>query len=192
MPTHEPPRVVSPSPPTPPCTTSASPLWSPPPKPACSTHLVPMPVRPAYHATPHQIVFTSAPSPKVEVSPQRQAPIPLTCLPTHEPISHRTRARAPAPTPLALFTTGRPLHERITYQMPTAKTIRSPIKLAGFAGLCRTMLPTEVAGFAGLCQSLSMLDIAVALSVLDPSTGEFLEHRLGSLLQGYMGYVICQ
>ena len=38
------------------------------------------------------------------------------------------------------------------------------------------MLPAEVAGFAGLCQSLSMLDIPVALSVLDPSPGEFLEH----------------
>ncbi len=98
-----------------PCTTSASPLWSSPPKPAGSLYLVPTPIRPAYHATLRQIVFTSAPSPKVEVSPQRQAPIPLTCLPTHEPISHRIRARAPALTPLALFTTGRPLHERVTY-----------------------------------------------------------------------------
>jgi hypothetical protein len=60
--------------------------------------------------------------------------------------------------------------------MPTAKTTWSPIELASFAGLCRTMPPTEVAGFAGLCQLLSMLDIPVALSVLDPSTGEFLEH----------------
>jgi hypothetical protein len=38
------------------------------------------------------------------------------------------------------------------------------------------MPPTEVAGFAGLCQSLSMLDTPVALSVLDPFTGKFLEH----------------
>jgi hypothetical protein len=47
----------------------------------------------------------------------------------------------------------------------------------GFAGLCRAMPPTEVLGFAGLCQPLSLLDMPGALSVLDPSTGEFLEHR---------------
>jgi hypothetical protein len=39
------------------------------------------------------------------------------------------------------------------------------------------MPPMEMAGFVGLYQSLSMLNIPVALSVLDPSTGEFLEHR---------------
>jgi hypothetical protein len=38
------------------------------------------------------------------------------------------------------------------------------------------MPPTEVSGFAGLCQALSLLDLPDALSVLDPSTGEFLEH----------------
>jgi hypothetical protein len=177
VPTQEPPRVVSPSPPTPPSTTSASPLWSLPPKPAGSIHLVPTPVRPPFQATPCRLNFTGAPSPRVEFSPQLQAPIPPPSLPTHEPISHHTRARAPAPTPLALFTTSRPLHERVKYQMPTTKTIRSPVEPVGFAGLCRTMPPTEVAGFAGLCQSLSTLDIPVALSVLDPFTGKFLEHR---------------
>jgi hypothetical protein len=35
----------------------------------------------------------------------------------------------------------------------------------------------EVTGFAGLCEALSRLDKPAALSVLDPSTGEFLEHR---------------
>ena len=39
------------------------------------------------------------------------------------------------------------------------------------------MPPTEVLKFAGLCQSLSLLDFQVVLSVLDPSTGEFLEHH---------------
>jgi hypothetical protein len=39
------------------------------------------------------------------------------------------------------------------------------------------MPATEVAVFAGLCQSLSLLDMPEVLSVLDPSTGEFLEHR---------------
>jgi len=61
--------------------------------------------------------------------------------------------------------------------MPTAKTIWSPVEPLGFAGLCRAMPPTEVLGFAGLCQALTMLDMPEALSVLDPSTGEFLEHR---------------
>jgi hypothetical protein len=39
------------------------------------------------------------------------------------------------------------------------------------------MPATEVPRFAGLCQALSLLDMPEALSVLDPSTGEFLEHR---------------
>jgi len=39
------------------------------------------------------------------------------------------------------------------------------------------MPATEVSGFAGLCQALSLLDVPEALSVLDSSTGEFLEHR---------------
>ena len=176
MHTQEPPRVVLPSPPTPARPASASPAWSPPPKLAGSTHLLPTPVYPPFQATPHRLDFTIAPSPRVEFSPQLQVPIPLPSLPTHEPISHRTHARVPAPAPLALSTTGRPLHERVKYQMPTAKTIQSPVKPVSFAGLCRAMPPTEVAGFTGLCQSLSMLDIPVALSVLDPSTGKFLEH----------------
>jgi hypothetical protein len=39
------------------------------------------------------------------------------------------------------------------------------------------MPAAEVSGFAGLCQALSQLDMPEALSVLDTSTGEFLEHR---------------
>jgi len=39
------------------------------------------------------------------------------------------------------------------------------------------MPATEVSGFAGLCQALSLLDVPEALSVLNSSTGEFLEHR---------------
>jgi hypothetical protein len=38
------------------------------------------------------------------------------------------------------------------------------------------MPATEVSGLAGLCQALSLLDVPAALSVLDSSTGEFLEH----------------
>jgi hypothetical protein len=103
-------------------------------------------------------------------------PSPPRSLPAREPVAHRTQAQAPAPAPLALFTAGRPLHECVTYQMPTAKAIRSPAEPIGFAGLCRAMPATEVSGFAGLCQALSLLDVPKALSVLDSSTGEFLEH----------------
>ena len=39
------------------------------------------------------------------------------------------------------------------------------------------MPATEVPRFAGLYQALSLLDMPEALSVLDPSMGEFLEHR---------------
>jgi len=39
------------------------------------------------------------------------------------------------------------------------------------------MPDTEVSRFAGLCQALSHLDVPKALSVLDPSTGKFFEHR---------------
>ena len=168
VPTHEPPRVVSPSPPTPAHPISASPAWSPPPRPAGSTLLLPPPVHPPFQATPRRLDFTGAPSPRVEFAPQLQLPIPPPILPAREPIAHRTRARAPAPTPLALFTSGRPLHECVKYQMPTAKTIWSPVKPVCFAGLCRTMPPTEVSGFAGLCQSLSTLDIPVALQFSTP------------------------
>jgi len=61
--------------------------------------------------------------------------------------------------------------------MPTAKAIRSPAEPIGFAGLYSAMPATEVSGYAGLCQELSQLDMPEALSVLDPSTGEFLKHR---------------
>jgi hypothetical protein len=39
------------------------------------------------------------------------------------------------------------------------------------------MTPKEVDGFAYLCKALTKLDSPAALSVLDPATGKFLEHR---------------
>ena len=138
---------------------------------------LPSPVQAPFQATPQRLNFTGTPSPRVGFSPQMPSSIPPLSLPAREPVAHRTRSRAPAPAPLALFTTGKPLHECVTYQMPTAKAIRSPVEPIGFAGLCRAMPATEVLGFAGLCQALSLLDTPAALSVLDSSTGEFLEHR---------------
>ncbi len=51
----------------------------------------------------------------------------------------------------------------------------------GFAGLCKafSMSPKEVNGFANFCSSLAKIDHfdPSAFSVLDPVTGELLEHR---------------
>jgi hypothetical protein len=46
-------------------------------------------------------------------------------------------------------------------------------------GLCQafSMSPKEANGFAYLCAALEKVDSPSALSVLDPTTGEFLEHR---------------
>jgi hypothetical protein len=189
VPTHEPPRVVLPSPPTPAHPSAAHPPRSPPPSPAGSTLLSPSPDQAPFHATPRRLDFAGTPSPRVGSAPagtpsprvgpapQQPLPSPPPPLPAREPVAHCTRARAPAPAPLALFTVGRPLHERVTYHMPTAKAIRPPAEPLDFTCLCRSMPAKEVMGFAGLCQALSCLDKPVALSVLDPSMGEFLEHR---------------
>jgi hypothetical protein len=145
----------------------SSPSWSPPPRPSGSTFLSPSPVEAPFQASPRRLDFTGTPSPRVGLSPQLPLPITPPSLPAREPIAHRTHARAPAPAPLALFTAGRPLQECVTYQMPTAKALWSPVEPIGFAGLCRAMPAAEVLGFAGLCQALSQLDMPEALSVLD-------------------------
>ena len=177
LPMQDSPRVVSTSPPSPARPKLASPTWSPPPQPASSTFLSPTPVQAPFQAAPRRLDFTGIPSPRVGTLPQITSPVPPTRLPVREPIAHRTRSRAPAPAPLALYTAGRPYHKCVNYQMPTAKTIRSRVEQIGFAGLCRAMPATEVMEFAGLCHELSQLDMPTALSVLDSSTGEFLEHR---------------
>jgi hypothetical protein len=62
-----------------------------------------------------------------------------------------------------------------------AKATRSPPVQLGFVGLCKafSMSPKEVDGFANLCSSLVKIDHfdPSAFSVLDPVTGELLEHR---------------
>ncbi len=93
------------------------------------------------------------------------------------PIAHRTRARAKAP--FALFTSGRPCRDGVSYHILTAKTLRVPEEPLRFAGLCRafSMSPKEANGFAYLCAVLEKVDSPSALSVLDPTTGDFLEHH---------------
>ncbi len=96
-----------------------------------------------------------------------------------EPIPHRTRLRSAAPT-LALFAGCRPYHESVINNIPTIKSTCAPPTQLGFAGLCKavSMSPNKVDGFANLCSSLEKLDHfdPSALLVLDPATGESLEH----------------
>ena len=146
VPTQEHPRLVLPLPPTPAYLISSSPSWSPQPRPAVSTLLSLTPVQPSFQATPqHELNFTGAPSPRVGFAPRLPSLLPLLSLPAQEPIAHCACSQAPALTPLALVTAGRPLHECVT-----GKTMQSPVEPIGFTGLCRAMPPTEVSGFAGL------------------------------------------
>ncbi len=115
------------------------------------------------------------PSPRVVIESWHLLALPSPVIPTCEPISHCIHSRAPAP--LALLTAGRPLHKCVTYHIPTAKSIQPTAEPISFAGLCKTMHTAEIDGFAYLCQSLTQMSGLQALSVLDPSTGKFLEHR---------------
>jgi hypothetical protein len=119
--------------------------------------------------TPRRLTFDDSPLPPVVDSPSPLvvAPSPRVVieptlpqiLPPREPIAHRTRSQAPAQS-FALLAGARPL---------------------GFAGLCEafSLSPNEVDRFANLCSSLEQIDGfgPSALSVLHPTTGEFLEHR---------------
>ncbi len=100
-------------------------------------------------------------------------------LPVREPIAHCTHSCAQAP--LALFTSGRQYHEQVKYHIPTAKATHPAEEPLAFAGLCETyhMKPAEVDAFAFLCEALTLEDEPglLALLVLDPVTGKFLEHH---------------
>jgi hypothetical protein len=146
----------------------------------------PAPIAPRFQATPQWLNFSNMPSPRVMIEPQLPSPrmvieswhlsaLPMPVIPTSKPIFHRTCSRAPAP--LALFTAGRPLYKCFTYHIPTAKSVQPTAEPIGFAGLCKTMHPAEIDGFAYLCQASTQMSGLQALSVLDPSTGKFLEHH---------------
>jgi hypothetical protein len=175
VPTQEPPRVASQPLPNPALPRLSISSWSPPPRPAASTLLSPACGQPPFQATPRCLDYSGAASPRVVVEPRQPSPLPPPVPPAREPISHCTHSRAPAP--LVLFTDGQTLHECVTYHMPTAKSVWSPAKPINFAGLCMTMQPAESDRFALLCQALMLVDCPEVLLVLDPSTGEFLEHR---------------
>jgi hypothetical protein len=88
-------------------------------------------------------------------------------------MSHCIRSYAPAL--LTLFASG----WCIQYHIPTAESIHYPEKRLGFVGLCTVhhMMSAEVDSFAYLCASLLQVDGPSALLILDPTTGEFLEHH---------------
>jgi hypothetical protein len=76
---------------------------------------------------------------------------------------------------------GQPYHKQVKYHIPTAKALWTSEELLAFTGLCEALdiKPAEVEGFAYLCKALMLEDgpEPLALLVLDPATGKFLEHR---------------
>ncbi len=160
---HEPPRVSSSLPLTLGLLWLLVPAWSPLPMPAASTLSSPAPVPPCFQATPQWLNFSDVPSPRVVsqpwvpsqrvvIEPWHLVSLPPPVLPTCKPISNCTCSRGPAP--LALFTAGQPLHECVTYHVPTTKSIWAPAEPIGFSGLCKAMQPAEIDRFAYLCQAL--------------------------------------
>jgi hypothetical protein len=132
---------------------------------------------PSFHITPCRLVFGNEHSPRaVSTSPQPLLPPAAPVLPVRELIAHRTRSRAPAT--LVLFASGGQFHECIQYHIPTAKFLHASSVAVGFAGLCTIhhMLMAETSNFDALCSALLHKDNPLALSVLDPTTGNMLEH----------------
>ncbi len=163
-----------------------------------SSTQVPLPVHSPIQVRPRHITFDDTLPPRVATlpSPPRAVikPRPPRAFLLMSPIAHRTRAHAKAP--LALFTSSRPCCNGISYHIPTAKTLRVPEEPLGFVGLCQafSMSPKEANCFAYLCAVLEKVDSLSALSVLDPTTGDFLEHCQLHCdpLQNHVGYLLCQ
>ena len=119
--------------------TSASDCMDTPPRSVSSTQ-VPLPVHSPIQVTPHHITFDDTPPPRVATppSPPRAViePRPPPALPHMSPIAHRSRSRANAP--LALFASGRPYRDGISYHIPTLKphvSLKNPWALRAFAKL---------------------------------------------------------
>jgi hypothetical protein len=170
------PRVVATSPP------STGPTWSPstavrPPPQQAAISLTPVVSVPTFQVTPCWLVFGNDHSPRV-VSASQQPVLPPAApvLPVREPIAHCTRYQAPAA--LALFASGGWFHECIQYCIPMAKFSCASSVAVGFAGLCAIhhMTMAETSNFAVLCSALSHKDNLLALSVIDSTTGNILEH----------------
>jgi hypothetical protein len=164
-------------------TTNYKPTWSPsiavrPPPQSAAASLTPAVSTPTFHVTPCWLGFGNGQSPRV-VSAWQQPLLPPAApvLSEGEPIAHRTRFRAP--TALALFASGGQFHKCVQYPIPMAKSSRASSIAMEFAGLCAIhhMSMAETSNFAALCSALLHEDNPLALSVLDPTTGDMLEHR---------------
>jgi hypothetical protein len=156
-----------------------------PPPPPSSLQRVLHPVPPAGQATPCWLKFSDTPAPPTPRVPCVSTsaivcppPTSPAILPVCEPISHCTRSCAQGP--LALFTSRQPYHEQVKYHISTAKATPPADEPLAFVGLCEAfdMKPAKVEGFAFLCEALMLEDGSslLALSVLDPTTGEFCKH----------------
>ena len=160
---------------------STSPTWSP------STGVRPLPQQvaisltpavsaPTFHVTPRRLVFSDDHSPRAVIASQQPLlPPAAPVLPVWEPLAHHTRSRAPAA--LVLFTSGGRFYECIQYHIPTANSLRAFSVAIGFAGLCTIhhMTTAETSNFADHCSALLHKDNPLALSVLNPTTGNMLE-----------------
>ncbi len=148
----------------------------PPPQPA-ATSRTPLASAPTFHVTPCWLVFGHDHSLRV-VSASQQPFLPPAVLvpPVREPIARRTRSRAPAA--LALFASGGQFHECVQYHIPMAKPSCASSVAMGFAGLCTIhhMSTAYTSNFAALCSALLHKNNLLALSILDPTTGNMLEH----------------
>ena len=78
--------------------------------------------------------------------------------------------------PLALNVNAGQYHQRVQYLMPATKAVQPKDEQLEFTGLCQAMHADNIEGFAYLCEALHESDTHTALSVLNPATGEFLEH----------------
>jgi hypothetical protein len=83
----------------------------------------------------------------------------------------------PKVKPLALNALAGPYHHWVQYMIPTSKSVQTNSEYMDFEGLCQSMDKNDVESFAGLCQVLQDTEPPLANAVLDPSSGEFLEHR---------------
>ncbi len=83
----------------------------------------------------------------------------------------------PKVKPLTLNTSAGPYHQRVKYMIPTSKLVQRNEDYMDFTGLCQAMDENDVESFAGLCQEMHDAEPPSANAVLDPTSGQFLEHR---------------
>ncbi len=161
---------------------SISPTWPPstavkPPLQPAAISLTPALSAPTFHHTPCQLIFGNDHSPRVLSAPQQTLlPPPAPVLPVQEPILYRTISRVSAA--LTLFAPGGWFHECVQYRIPTAKSTCASHEAMRFVGLCAInhITTAKTSNFAALCSALLHEDNPLALSVLDPTTGNMLEH----------------